>query len=72
MGAYSTMDITRPDAVAVITARLLNASDEELENVLFDLFGDKHLSNFQVVSDYSGAWPYKFRASDIGDWARGD
>lgn len=54
MGVYSTMYITRADAVAEILKHLAAASDEEIGEVLFDLAcsGERKLWNFLVIDSY--------------------
>ena len=64
MGAYSTMEITRADAFAEIIRALSSASDYELEQVLFDLVGEKLLYNFSIVSDYESTdWFFKYKGA---------
>lgn len=53
MGAYSTMSITREDAMKEILSRVVSASDEMLEDLLFDLIGNKTLYNFRIVGEYT-------------------
>jgi len=53
MGAHSTMTITRNDALTEINRKLLTASDEDLECILFDLVdGDGKLFTFKIINDY--------------------
>lgn len=52
MGAYSTMSITREDALKEILSRIVGAPDGVLEDLLFDIVGQKALYNFRVVSQY--------------------
>lgn len=56
MGAHSTMDITRADALAVLQRALAKATDRELEAALFALVGDKAFYNFHIVAMYSGSY----------------
>lgn len=52
MGAHSTLKVSRSAALAKFLELSGNSlSNEELEDVLFDLVGDKHLYNFWVVDD---------------------
>ncbi len=60
MGARSTMEITRNDAVAEIMRALTSASDEQISMILEDLIGGKHLYNFNIVQDYKGDWTIKY------------
>ncbi len=53
MGAYSTMDITRDDAIESILRELENATDEQISDTLFALIGDKWIHNFNIVENYS-------------------
>jgi hypothetical protein len=64
MGVHTTLDITRTDAIYEITNALRSASDQELENVLYSLYGDKLLYNFSIVPDYKGEWSHKY--CDLG------
>lgn len=52
MGAHSTMEITRADALRLIRDSLEEASDDEVSRILYDLWGDKRLYNFRIVYDY--------------------
>lgn len=52
MSPYTTMKITRADALAEITRHVFDATDEEIEEALFELVGRKTLNNFSVVTDY--------------------
>lgn len=47
------MHITRTDALGEIMKNLLGATDEELEEALFELVGRKKLYNFSIVPSYS-------------------
>lgn len=56
MGVYSTMDITRADAIDAIRVELDkvdNLSDEHLEEMMFTLFGPEMLNNFRIVDKYT-------------------
>lgn len=48
MGAYSTVDITRDEAISRIVDRLNTATNAELENALFALTQDHVLDNYRV------------------------
>lgn len=61
MGAHSTMEITRRDAMSLIREALEEASDEEINRVLYDLWGDKRLYNFRIVSDYEDCTGLNFK-----------
>lgn len=52
MSAYSTMNITRDDAISLIMSRLLGASDEKVEDMLLELVGRDWLNNFSIVRQY--------------------
>lgn len=52
MGVYSTLDITRNDALKEIMGKILTADDSELEEILFTLFSEKTLNNFRIVNEY--------------------
>lgn len=53
MSAYTTtMCITRHDALKEIVNKLFYVSDFELEDILFDLFGEETLHNFSIVEGY--------------------
>lgn len=54
MGIYSTMDITREDALELINkavAELENASNKEIAEAAFELAGRKMGYNFSIVED---------------------
>ena len=57
MGAYSTLDITREDALEAIRARLNRCNDDELAEAMFGLFGDRTLCNFTIVDKYDEESP---------------
>lgn len=67
MGAHSTMEITRGDALDEILVVIRQASNEELENVLFSLFGDCTLHNFMIVKDYNSDWHWKHISGELSD-----
>jgi len=52
MGIYSTIDITREDAISLIMKGIEESSDDELADALFDLYGNKTLNNYFIVSSY--------------------
>jgi len=52
MGADSTLNITREDALQLGIKKLLEADDTQLERVLHDLV-DNNLYYFNIVSEYS-------------------
>jgi len=63
MGAKSTCDITKEDALSEIMKHLLKASDRQLEEVLEDLVGDDYLLNFSIVTEYlddDSGWPITY------------
>ena len=65
MGACSTMDITREDALGEIVKHLFTASDDKIAEVLYDLVGYDRLYNFKIVREYEepddGGWPIQYR-----------
>lgn len=64
MGACSTMDITREDAMTEIMSHLFHASDDEIAEVLYELVGHRRLYNFCIVSEYKepdeNGWPIQY------------
>jgi hypothetical protein len=52
MGADSTLDITREDALKEIARHLETASDEEIANALYELVGHRLMYNFWMVKEY--------------------
>ncbi len=57
MGVYSTVEITRQDAMRVILDKLDTATDEQIADLLFDLIGregvpNSRLENYTIVSEY--------------------
>lgn len=70
MGAYSTLDITRKDALDAIRARLERCNDTELAEAMFGLFGDRTLCNFTIVDKYdeeSPGWNGAYTALYVED-----
>jgi len=68
MSVYSTCDITREDAIEAILAKIFLASDDQLEDMMFELYGkegleDTCLSNFRTVDSYDD--------SNYKKWDRG-
>jgi hypothetical protein len=59
MGWKSTIQLTRNQAIEAVMSRLLNATNNELENILTDLeFGDNTKLpyfgyNFRVMDEYA-------------------
>ncbi len=53
MGACSTIEITKEDAIKLITDNLNRASDSELEDLCYTLWGEKRLRNFSIVNEYN-------------------
>lgn len=54
MGVHSTVIISKKNAVNLIVRALddvENISNEQLEGLLFELFGDKCLCNFTIAID---------------------
>lgn len=59
MGALSTMEITREDALKELRkamSRLDEMSDEELENLLETWCGERTLHNFLIVRGIQWGW----------------
>lgn len=57
MSIYSTLAITRADALSEIQRRLQGALDHELEDILLTLVGDRErasgrVHNYLIVQDY--------------------
>lgn len=52
MGIYSTMYITREDAINEIKENLDRAPDECIAEALFGLVGTKTFDNFMIVDKY--------------------
>jgi hypothetical protein len=55
MGAYSTVSITKEDAIKEILAALDEATDEELADALFALKRERTLYNYRIVDNYNVA-----------------
>jgi hypothetical protein len=52
MSAYTTLTVTRSEAIEMVLERLsLNISNERLEELLFDLIGKENLYNYTVTDD---------------------
>ena len=51
MGAYSTVTITRDEAISRIADALSQATNEELSQALFALTQDHVLDNYTVVGE---------------------
>lgn len=57
MGVYSTQNISRSEAIRQIQEeearrkQLDHLSNEELEERMFQLFGDRRLENYIVIND---------------------
>lgn len=60
MSIYSTMDITREDALREIERNLRNATDEQVEDMLFAMTRDWNSYNFRIVANYEGDWSIKY------------
>ena len=54
MGVYSTVTITREEAIRRITDALETATNEELSRALFALTEDHVLDNYTVILDEAG------------------
>lgn len=69
MGIYSTMKITRDDAQRAVLSKVFSMTDEQLENVMFDLYAAKTYNNFQIVAEYEELgedddWPIQFKGNE--------
>lgn len=60
MGAKSTMNITRQDALSECMRHLMLCDDQQLALVLEDLVGDETLYNFSIVAGYDGEWMHEY------------
>lgn len=61
MSIYSTLSITREDAIVLIMKNLSSLTDNELADACQTVWGEKHLHNFSIVTSYeSDDWPYKW------------
>lgn len=67
MGAHSTLSITREDAIKELYSKMRfeEMSDEEIENILYSLLGDKTLYNFKIVSEYNSDGYYEYRKGEF-------
>lgn len=63
MGWRSTMYITRQDALKELLTRLLNESDEKLEERLTEL---SELNSLKIVRDYDGLDEDDTKYCDVG------
>jgi len=54
VGAYSTLNITREDAMKLILSKVVGAPDGVLEDLLYSLYSDRLLYNYRIVSEYEG------------------
>ncbi len=51
MSVYTTLCVSRPVVFAAITALLHTATDEELAEILFGLWGEERCNNFVITAD---------------------
>lgn len=58
MGAYSTRDITRDEAISRIVDLIYGASNDELANALFSLTCNYTLDNYCVTGEEPESNPY--------------
>lgn len=56
MGIYSTQNISREDVIRQITEKITkelifisSKTDKELEDLMFDYFGNERLENYRIV-----------------------
>jgi hypothetical protein len=52
MSPYSTLNITRDDARMLIMKKMFNFTDEQMEDMLFSIYGNKTLNNFNIIRQY--------------------
>lgn len=52
MSVYTTLEITREDAIELILKRVLSADNECLERMAFEAWGVENNYNFNIVSEY--------------------
>lgn len=52
MSIYSTLDITREDAIRLIQFYLFQADNEKLSAMAFEAWGEEHRRNFSIVDSY--------------------
>lgn len=53
MGIYSTKFIKRHEAISIIQANLQELDNKKIDNILFEVLGDKYFNNYIVVDDYN-------------------
>lgn len=51
MGAYTTLDIKRQDAIDFILRNAENLTNDELEEVVFEMLKLRTLHNYKIVPD---------------------
>jgi hypothetical protein len=49
MGFRSTLTVNREQAISAINAKIVSATDDQLGEILLDLYGDLCLYNFAVT-----------------------
>lgn len=68
MGIYSTRTVSREQAIKIIMSyvdHIENMTNDELSNLLFEIVGKNHFSNFWVLSEEPEDKDEKF--DDISD-----
>lgn len=55
MGVYSTVNLTRQEAISYILASLDDASDDEVAAALFALVGERTINNYSVTTEVPDA-----------------
>lgn len=65
MGVFSTMEITRKDAIHEIQTRLETAPNEIIEHMLFALLSNEFLYNYDIVADYNSDWHIKYNTNGL-------
>jgi hypothetical protein len=60
MSIFSTVDITAKDAKEYILKAIDTLSNDELEMVMWQIYGDSTLSNFWIVDSYKEDIPRQF------------
>lgn len=52
MGAYSTVTLTRQQAIDKINSLDVESlTNEELENILFAMYGDREVHNYGIINE---------------------
>lgn len=65
MGAYSTVNLTRQEAINYILASLDDASDHEVAAALFALVGEQTINNYSITTEVSDADAVRLRDPNL-------